>query len=301
MAGTLTHYKVGKDIYKEIKAYDIDKDIYLSACQGHDLLYFIKLKDIGIFAKNRKKAEILQKSKFPLLCDKFLEYLRQNPEDTQVKSFFYGYLTHHLTDSIYHPFIHYFAHIVNDKKSKKYAGHHALLESVIDVLNYPDTIDVVKKMPKVKRNKRLENIVESIFYEVYGIKNMGKTLVKNMTNVRRFLRIYRVDKYKIKRIGYLIVQTITRKKIEYLSYNYPLKYFKITLDKKEVWLHPVTGKKHIDSLNDLAFKSEEKVIDTIKKLEKTLETKEKAKIDLDISANLGLKCDHQYKMKYFVD
>ena len=48
MAGTLTHYKIALNIYPNIKT-KVDKDIYLTACQGHDLLYFIKLRQICIF------------------------------------------------------------------------------------------------------------------------------------------------------------------------------------------------------------------------------------------------------------
>ena len=43
MAGTYTHFKFMKDLEKKI-SFNKDKDLFLVAGQGHDLLFFIKLK-----------------------------------------------------------------------------------------------------------------------------------------------------------------------------------------------------------------------------------------------------------------
>ncbi len=296
MAGTLTHYKIGLNIYNNISSI-VDKDLYLTSIQGHDLLLFIKLKNIFNLKKYHELSELLQDNNFLDICLEFQKYLKNNPQDIKVKSFFYGYLTHHITDSIYHPFIHYFTHIVTDEKeTKKYEGYHAMFESLIDTLYYPNIPEVIKNMPNLKKDHDLENIINTLFKKIYH-NNSGKIMVKYLPNVKSFLKFYRQDKTKIKRIGYLIIQKITHKNYEFLAYNYPLSYYKITLGEEKTWHHPVTNEEFNSSLKSLEEEATNKVLELIKALENNTINKE----DLDISAYHGLQCHKDYTLKYFYD
>lgn len=53
MAGTYTHFKFMKDLEKKI-SFNKDKDLFLVAGQGHDLLFFIKLRELKCFGKRNE-------------------------------------------------------------------------------------------------------------------------------------------------------------------------------------------------------------------------------------------------------
>ncbi|MDE5539924.1 MAG: hypothetical protein K2J20_05510, partial [Bacilli bacterium] len=85
---------------------------------------------------------------------------------------------------------------------------------------------------------------------------------------------------------------------EFLSYNYPKNYLEqVNLEKKETWYHPVTNKEHKSSIMDLYEASIKKATNYLQKIE----SKKITEIDLDISAQTGLKCDREYILKYFID
>lgn len=297
MAGTITHFEIGKRVLKNLNI-KLDKDIFLLACQGHDLLYFIKLKDLPKYDIAKEKAKMLQNEKFKELMIKYNEEIK-NSNDIKLKSFLYGYITHHITDSIFHPYIIYEAGVhKKTKETLKYKGRHEMLESIIDYKITSDINNVYKEMPKIKDTAMLKEVTKRIFHEVYKDETVGYTLIKNMNNVRGFLWLYRSDKTKIKRIGYKVIDKITGKYYEFLAYNYPRKDLeKVDLAKKEKWYHPVTNEEHVSSILDLY---EEAIKKATRYLEK-IEAKKIAEIDLDISAETGLKCNKDNILKHFID
>ncbi len=295
MAGTITHNEVGKTVLTAIKDF-VDPDIYKLACQGHDLLYFIKLRQFFNFPKRSKLSKKLQETKFAELALGFQKALIKE-DDLALKSFFYGYITHHITDSIFHPFIIYLTGIYDKtKKTKSNQGKHSLFESVIDALIVDDINTVYKRIPKFKDKYGLKTKVNSLFANVYH-NDVGKKMVTGMGNVRHFLKLYRCDPFKIKRYGYLLIDKIGHKKYEFLSYNYPDKYLEFDLNQKIAWRHPITGEKNINSVMELYLKSIEESRRVIMELEKCLQQKKIAKINLAISATYGKLTTK--KPKYF--
>lgn len=294
MAGTITHLKIGKEVLKKING-PIDEDIFLLACQGHDLLYFIKLKDFFHYKNNQQMAKLLQDTNFSRVIEETYQVLENN-DDLALKSFLYGYVTHHLADSIIHPFIIYHSGFYKKtEETKKYQGQHEILESVIDSLIIDNIHNAYKEFPSFKKNDDLKNKVESIFNKVYHTKNIGNTLVDNMKNVRGFLRIYRSDVFKIKRCGYVIIDKLTGNFYEFLSFNYPAKYKKIDLNEKVIWYHPITKEKKYSSFNDLYDKSIKVAVHYIELLEK----KQINKLNLKIASSHGLEENIDYEFKYF--
>lgn len=210
MAGTITHFEIGKRVLKNLNI-KLDKDIFLLACQGHDLLYFIKLKDLPKYDIAKEKAKMLQNEKFKELVIKYNQEI-QNSNDIKLKSFLYGYITHHITDSIFHPYIIYESGVYKKtKETLKYKARHEMLESIIDYKITSDINNVYKDMPKIKDTAMLKEVTTRVFHEVYNDETVGDTLIKNMNNVRGFLWLYRSDKIKIKRIGYKVIDKITGK------------------------------------------------------------------------------------------
>lgn len=300
MAGTITHYKVGRDVYEKLNI-NLDKDVFILACQGHDLLYFIKPWELPKYGKAKGIAHKLQNTKFPLLVQKYQEEILLQNNDIKLKSFLYGYITHHITDSLFHPFIHYQCGVyMQTKETEKYQGRHQKMESVIDSLIVPNIHSVYKVIPKIKDISNLKDSTLKVFKSVYGT-DVGKTLVSNMNDVRTFLKLYRCDRTGIKRVGYKIIDKLTGKYYEFLSYNYSKKDRLIDMNQKEKWYHPVDNKENISSIMDLYEESIKKSLKIIQEIDKNLNNKKVANIDLNISATHGYECDKNYELKYFKD
>lgn len=298
MAGTITHYKIGKELYNKLNI-KLNKDIFLLAVQGHDLLYFIKFRDLIKFHSNSLIVDKLQDTNFSKIVKAFEDFLLSDA-DINVKSFFYGYLTHHIVDSIFHPFIIYESgEYEHTKETKKYQGKHAILESVIDYLLVDNINEIYKEIPKLKIDNTFKSKINYCFESVYSIKNVGNMLVTNMNNVRGFLRVYRRDKTGIKRLGYCIVDKVTGKKTEFLSFHYPSEYLQVDLNKKEKWCNPVDKKEHESSIMDLYNAALDKAYKIIMDIDKCLSEKKETDIDLNISAVHGYECNKNYKCKYF--
>ncbi len=295
MAGTLTHYKIAEEVLNRTKI-PLDKEVYFLASQGHDLLYFIKLKDLPTFKEVKEQCKLIQKKKFYELVKTYLKEL-DNEFSLVVKSFLYGYITHHIVDSIFHPFIIYETGIYkNTKETKKYQGNHERLESMIDVLLTKDVHRFYKKVPKLKNTKKLKEVTQKVFKEVYDREDIGQALIKNMNNVRSFLRIYRTDIFKIKKLGYKVVDKITGKYYEFLSFNYSKKDLdQIDLKAKMKWHHPQDNEQMKASILDLYEQSIEKTLKTLDNIEKGNIKEE----DLDISSTTGKSSKIKETLCYF--
>lgn len=260
MAGTLTHFMIGKEVYKKLNI-SLDKETFLLAVQGHDLLYFIKLRELPKFEKIKEKSKVLQEQKFADLVLRYLESIKNNNDDIILKSFLYGYIVHHLTDSIIHPFIIYESDIC--KKVK-----HEMLESLIDKKLVGNVNKICKEVPKVKASKKLLEVNTSLFQEIYHDSIIGKTLTNNMNNVRNFMLLYRRDFVKIKRLGYRLIDKVRGSYYEFLSYSYPKKYLdKVDLRKKVEWYDPVTKEKQLTSIMELYQKCADNSLELIRKIE----------------------------------
>lgn len=299
MAGSITHHKLGIELYDKLNI-KLNKDLFILACQGHDLLFFIKLKDLPKSENNSKIVKVLQDNDFDKLVKEYLKVIGENNNDIDLKSFLYGYIVHHIVDSCFHPYIIYeTGDYKHTEETKKYYGKHHIMESIIDSLMVPDINNIHKTIPKIKNNKKLKTKTEEVFYDVYNINNVGNLLVNNMKNVKGFLRFYREDKTGMKRLGYLIIDKILDKRYEFLSFHYPKGYLSLDLNQKKDWYNPVDNKKHYSSIMDLYNESLNKAYEIIKKIDESLENKKTADINLNISAVHGYECNKNYELKYF--
>ena len=186
MAGTMTHFKFIEDLNKKLKLENYN--LFLLAGQGHDLLFFIKLSELKNFTKRKEIINIIANNKF----DKTIEIWQKEILKTKNKNLeilMYGYIAHHILDHYIHPYINKISN--NFKKL-----NHETLESIIDYIllnpyNY--------KFPKYKLNKDVKEELNKIFFETYSIKNIGTFLNNGINNLTRFIKIYRLDKFGIKK------------------------------------------------------------------------------------------------------
>ena len=264
MAGTLTHFKFMEDLAKKID-YGDNRNLFFVSGQGHDLLYFIKLKDYRNFAKQSVIAKVIASSKFKVLVTKWQkEVLRTN--NKELECILYGYIAHHVLDSYIHPWINYDCGCyLNDER-------HEMLESVLDVLIY----DPYKfNVPKISISKDTIAIINSLFNDVYNVENVGTLFSKGMKNIRGFIKIYRRDKFGIKRIGYKIIDKMTKKdykKYTFLSFNYS--------NKEKIRIR----EKYLEEFRILYDKALDESVGLINKIRSNLANKKIADIAFDKSA-----------------
>lgn len=213
MAGTLTHFKFGNDLYARLNDSTIDKQYFLIGNQGHDLLYFIKLYEYPL----KKKYDFYAKELQNMDINNFLKKQINNP---QLKSFMYGYLAHQILDNYVHPYIN---ETVNYDMEI-----HSLLETKIDVL-LNDLSKEKKIIPKhLKLSKDFKKELKTIFDEYYLNDVFSKRIIKSINRVYPFLKHYRFDKTGIKKLGYSLINA---KKFRFLSFNFKKEELDIEIDR----------------------------------------------------------------------
>lgn len=183
--------------------------------QGHDLLMYSQFWD---FKKNQMLSLELSHIKFREFVYRYLNICIKNCSiyrDVQVKLFIYGYISHHILDSYFHPFIMRYCNEYLPHRGTYWL--HGVLETTLDEM----CIEKHKKMrpisykihndfifKKVKSTQFIKNI-ELAVQQTYHIKGVGKKFYKSFCSLRYFMYLYRYDPYKVKRtIGNLFDQYI---------------------------------------------------------------------------------------------
>ena len=232
MAGTYTHFKFMKDLEKKI-SFNKDKDLFLVAGQGHDLLFFIKLRELKCFGKRNEIVRTIASCNFRDLVIKWQEeIIDTNDEDLEI--LLYGYIAHHVLDSYIHPWLNnkcncYFDKL--DKNTWENNGRHETLESMLDylVLNPYEF-----KMPKIKLKKRTKDSLNNLFKDIYELEDVGSMMLQGVNNMQGFISLYRLDRLGIKKLGYMIIDFLTAKnarKFTFLSFHYSKTMQKEVQDK----------------------------------------------------------------------
>lgn len=272
MAGTLSHIKFMQDLDKRINVEN--KSLFLISGQGHDLLFFVKLRDLKKFEYRSEIAKVIARNKFNTLVKLWQEeVIKKKNEELEI--LLYGYIAHHVLDSYIHPWINNDCGFYFDKKNRNTwssNGKHEMLESILDVLVVnPYKIDI----PKVILSKDTINSLNILFKQIYDLDNVGFLMFEGIKNVKGFINLYRKDRLKIKRLGYKIIDLFSKKnwtKYTFLSYNYSNK------EKNSV------REKYLDKFNELYNEALLESCEMIKEIRKNIANKKIANIAFDKSA-----------------
>lgn len=273
MAGTMTHFKFMNDLSKKIN-FKGNMNLFLMAGQGHDLLFFVRLKDFFNYSKRKEVAKIIAESRFKNLVLEWQKEILKN-NDENLKILLYGYIAHHILDSYIHPWINNNCNCYFNKKDKdtwKNNGKHEMLESIIDVM----VLDPYQfKVPKVEMDKSIEIAINRIFANVYGNYDVGSLMRDGLHNIPGFIKIYRKDKLGFKRIGYKIIDFVTPRyaqKFTFLAFCYPKK------DREEIYNN------YLSEFNKLYSAALSKAALLVLEVAESLENKKIADIKFDKSA-----------------
>ena len=326
MPSSITHAFFALDVYDNLdikiqKRISNNIEEYKTFAQGPDPLFFYNLSNFGKGKNIRSKYPTLIQTKY---TQKFfielISYIKENKleNNPEILSFLYGFITHYVLDSTIHPFIIYKTGIFdkNNSDTYKYNGLHNDMEVYIDAYmifqrekTFPKDFKTYKFICNIDNfSDKLNNLLDTVFKDVYDINDFSKLYHKAIKQMKFIFRVYRYDKFGIKKVGYKIIDAILPKKYlkkEMLSYHvgHNSKKHYLNLEKNE-WNHPTNkyeyytysfielyrialdkAKSIINDVNDVLYEGE-----NVKTLKKTF---------TNLSYETGKDCELEEKCQYF--
>ena len=320
MPATITHAFFTKDVF-DILPSDIKKKLEINKIkmygQSVDSCMFYNILSLLPGKKIRDFSDIFHKNKSQEFFINVLNYMRDNNiNDIDTYSFLFGFICHYVLDSTIHPYIIYKTGILDKKNPNtyKYNNLHHFMETFIDNdmikrrfnIN-PYAFDINRYVFDIKHfSKDLDKTINYSFFNTFGIKNMSYIYYKSLKQMNTFIRLFRRDRYGIKKFIYKIVDSFTPKysfRLDALSYHYSLedKHNYLNSDNK-IWRYPT----------DYSITSNESYIDLyLKAIKKAkiimcascdfLNNKniELEKIFDNTSYTTGIDCDSNKELKFF--
>lgn len=237
-------------------------------------------------------------------------------DDIDCCSFLCGFICHYVLDSTIHPFVFYKTGKFqkNDPNTYKYNNLHLFMETYLD--NYliqerehisPYSFSIADYCFDLEQfSDSLNKIIRETFYNTYHISCMDTIYYQSLKDMYFSLKIFRQDRYGIKKFFYKFADTFTSSKcfrFEAISYHYTMHPSYDFLNfKHQLWRNPTTYSitSH-DSFYDLYIKS----LKLAKKIiESTFLYLNGKDIDLkklytNLSYVTGLNCNLKKELKYF--
>lgn len=284
--------------------------IYKVASNGPDPYFYTKYSRFGHTMHREKTGTFFSNA---------IRYIKDNnlQDNSQVLAYLYGNITHYVLDSVIHPFIYYKTgrYIKGRKDRKKYEGKHGIMELAIDeyMIAIRNNIKTYKfkihefSFPKIKMNNELKGLIDYASYETYEFKNASRIINKAVKKSRVLHRLFRYDKYGIKRAIYNFADLITFKKItgfKILSYKFDyIKYLHYFNFEKDEWYHPVDKEELFNySFIELYAIAYKRAINLISLIDKVLHDEQELQDifeDLNKSYLTGKSLDDTRRIQYF--
>lgn len=320
MADGVTHTFFAQDVYEKlstksksyIKGYERSFEIYN---QGHDVFFYDYRK------KYRNLGKYFHKNNTQKYFINMVKYIKENrlENNPELISYLYGNICHYALDLNIHPYITYKAGFYDKKRkkeTKKYNGKHSEVEYylgayLIDKREHvkPNKLNLYKfclRGNKVSTN--LTDMLDSVFYDTYNIKNCGIIYKRSLNRMKRAYVLFRNDKRGIKKKIYNLHDKLTFKTSERLaSKSYVVKlnknYYYLNLDNR-TWNHPrYKTEKHTESALDLYDKAIKLSLSLINAVNNVLYNNRSldslTKYFTNLSYTSGKDCNDKKQNKYF--
>lgn len=326
MPSSVTHALFALDVYDNLNK-EYQKKIsnklenYKTFAQGPDPLFFYNLSNLKR-GKNIRNIypELIHTSNTQKFFISLIAYIKDNnlENNSEILSFLYGFITHYILDSTIHPFIIYKTGIFSQKDNStyKYNGLHNDMEVYIDSYMifqrekvFPKDFKTYNFICNIREfSDEINLLLDNIFEDVYNINDFSKVYFKSIKQMKNIFRIYRYDKFGIKKIGYKFIDFLLPKKYlkkEMLSYhvNPNNKKHYLNLEKNE-WNHPMNKYEYYNySFVELYKISINRAVNTINYVNDVLYGKKNIKSLEKVFTNLsyvtGKDCKLKEKCQYF--
>ena len=320
MPATITHSYFMKDLY-EVLPNSITSKIDLNRskmfAQSTDSIMFYNLLSIKPSHNLRKFQYYFHTHKTNDFFINLLDYVKEhNIDDKDTYSFIVGFITHFVLDSNIHPYIIYKTGFFDKKKKEtyKYNGIHHFMETFLDndLIKRRENTDPYKfNISKFcfdtkKFSNDLNNTIDYTFYTTFNIKNMSYKYYRSLKQMKTYLRLFRMDRFGIKKFFYKIIDTFTPRsmfRFEAVSYHLPLEDKHNYLNNNHtMWKNPVDDNiTSTESFVDLYLRSLEEARNISIKIFEYLNGKDidLKSLFLNKSYVSGLDCDIEKELKYF--
>ena len=271
------------------KRIELDNEDLKSFSFGPDTLVFT---DSNVFNMQHSKDS---KYFFECLLNKIKEHKLQ--DNKEIIAFLYGQLSHFILDITFHPYVNY---LTDNYKNQRLIQSHLQLEMWLDnyIMNkYNITKEYVFKKTKIINQKARETI-DFVYQKIYkclfaSIKyDIGMNAINVLEeNFRKNKQIN--DITLLLNIGDIYYNKNNTKIYPYLN------------EEKDLWLDPITGEKHLESIQEIWNNSVYLYIDTIEKINKYLYDDKSLNISIlkkNLSYDTAHPCDKEkvrvYSKKY---
>ena len=310
MAGAVVHEKFFSDCINKSSLADYllnqkNCNIY---SQGHDLLLYMETWN---FIRNRQISLLLSNYRFQEFIYNYLKTAMRNEsiyEIDDVKLFLYGYISHHILDSYFHPYIMQYCGDYLPVKNKEWL--HGTIETIFDtsfIWKYYNCDPVKFKIHKdfnyteVESARFISNINQAGI-DTYNIDCLGKKINISFHSLDKFMYLYRYDPFDFKKVLGRLAEYFITLGAEGFFYD---KDMLLELDKysnieNKEWIYYYTKGtsneiKCSDSFQDMYNKALEVTIQIINNLEEVIKNSNISFNDLtDIipnrSAITGIDC-----------
>lgn len=324
MPNIYMHARFALDIYDrldiETKYLLIDQKSKLTTfAQSLDSFFIYKIKSFKSKSSFRDFAHFFHKNKSKDFFINLINYIKYNSleNNPEIMSFLYGFLSHYILDSTFHPYVIYKTGEFNkdNPNSYKYLGKHHLMETYLDkhfILLREKTNPIKYKFYNLLDtshfSKELNTLIDVVFKETYDVNKMSKFYYESLINMKFLYKHLRYDPTGIKELSYKLINPFIKNKIptniKYVSYHHHEKGLEhyLNLDKKN-WNYPThKSKKSNDSVIDLYLKALFKCDNLIKDINDYLYHNKKIdlyKIIDNLSYATGIDCNSNKELKYF--
>ncbi len=285
MAEITTHIFMASDVQKIINCDDAIKCFSV----GPDAFYFSR--------KTRNLARIMHRTNTFLFFKNYIDYIKEHylGNNSYIMGSLYGFLAHYVLDYKVHPYVFYFDHLDKNMHRKIEMGLSKYIISNHNVL--PNRYKINKDL-NYKKTFELEKLLDYVFYKTYGYVNYGKEYFKCLNKLKRTYRLFRYDRFGIKKFFYRIFDFISGSRIRYVSF-YNIDDANLNLERNK-WNHPcIKDEIHTESMIDIYNESINKLLDIINKLDFNKDEKYFRSVIGNMSYITGKDSDVRYQMQYF--
>lgn len=320
MPATITHAYFAKDLYEVLPSnisskIDLNRTKMFSQSVDSTMFYnILSLKPGKSFRRFQYYFHTHKTNEFFINLLRFVKV--HNIEDSDTYSFIVGFIAHYILDSTVHPYVIYKTGMFNkkDRSTYKYNNIHHFMETFLDndlvkrrENTNPYKFNISKFCFDTKKfSMSLDDTIDYAFYTTFNIRNMGTKYYKSLKQMKIFIKLFRQDRFGIKKFFYKLIDTFTPRSVfrfEALSYHYPLEDKHNFLNNDHtMWRNPSDyDMTSTESYIDLYLKALKDTRSVVVKVFEYLNGKD---IDLDElflnkSYTNGLNLDEEKELKYF--
>lgn len=270
-----------------------------------------KIRDLGHYAHVHKVWDYFEN---------ILIYIKEKKlfDDGNI-GYLYGSLSHYALDTTFHPYVHYISGRFSkrDKKNtKKYMGKHAINEIMLDAIFYYKNHNTkyykyklyedTSFFNKIFFEKSVKSTIDYVYKKTFNVNNMSQTYNESYLQCKQIYKYLMYDRTSLKRKIYRLSDFLTPfKNFKSYSYSHHINEPNLAIlnNEKEIWLHPITGEKHTESVEELYEIAAKKLISYIKVSNDYLTGKctinKVKKIIGNRSYSTNLDVDERTKFQYF--